>query len=157
MLTGTNERLVVVAATNRPRELDDAALRRFQSHFFLTIFRLEDYGFCSYVWAGVSPWYGIMAKIKHRVMLLVGVHPWLLSWPALSIYIFLSDFVSVWTFLFTVTFLIKVLTNFDQVFLEILSKFKWIWFLSEYLCFNWVVVYLLILSFDLTSHLFTII
>lgn len=35
MLTGTNERLVVVAATNRPRELDDAALRRFPKRVYV--------------------------------------------------------------------------------------------------------------------------
>jgi len=35
MTTGTNERVVVVAATNRPQELDDAALRRFTKRVYV--------------------------------------------------------------------------------------------------------------------------
>ena len=35
MTTGTQERVVVVAATNRPQELDDAALRRFTKRVYV--------------------------------------------------------------------------------------------------------------------------
>jgi len=35
MLTGGDERIVVVAATNRPQELDDAALRRFTKRIYV--------------------------------------------------------------------------------------------------------------------------
>ena len=35
MTTGANERVVVVAATNRPQELDDAALRRFTKRVYV--------------------------------------------------------------------------------------------------------------------------
>ena len=44
MLTGKEEKVVVVAATNRPQELDDAALRRCQeaySFFIPLCFFLE--------------------------------------------------------------------------------------------------------------------
>jgi hypothetical protein len=73
--------------------------------------------FYSNVWEGVSPWNGLMAKTKHRVMLLVGEPPWLLSWPALSISFLLGDFVSVSTVLFTVYkwFWWSVLSDFLKV------------------------------------------
>ena len=35
MLTESDERLVVLAATNRPQELDDAALRRFTKRIYV--------------------------------------------------------------------------------------------------------------------------
>lgn len=37
MLTGAGERVVVVAATNRPQELDDAALRRFTKRVYVAM------------------------------------------------------------------------------------------------------------------------